>query len=190
MGWNTSPVQIKLLCEEQWENFLPRLWRLPESNREQKTYDRQADGESRTLIIRRLRCCECVRMHHELPDIVIPYKRYNGENIEEVLPPKDNSPSFPCETIIASLLRIWFLLLCDTLKGCSGYWGSCTGGTRIFMKNWKDWSLLTLAQWRTAGWNAFSVSSWIEVAGNRFVLRLLSLNNPVHWPNFERRDQI
>lgn len=59
---------------------------------------RQADGDSRTLLIRRLRCGDCGRVHHELPDIVVPYKRYDSETIEEILSPKDNSPSFPGET--------------------------------------------------------------------------------------------
>lgn len=78
---------------------------------------RKADGESHTLIIRRLWCGKCGRVHHELPDAVVPYKRYDAETIEEVLSPKDNSPSFPCETSTASRLRIWFLLLRGYFEG-------------------------------------------------------------------------
>ena len=78
---------------------------------------RQADGESRTLLIRRLRCGDCGRVHHELPDIVVPYKRYDSETIEEILSPKDNSPSFPGETSTASRLRLWFLLLRGYFEG-------------------------------------------------------------------------
>ncbi|MEW5785724.1 MAG: DUF6431 domain-containing protein, partial [Bacillota bacterium] len=36
-------------------------------------------GEREILIIRRLRCKNCKRVHHELPDIIVPYKRYNSE---------------------------------------------------------------------------------------------------------------
>lgn len=78
---------------------------------------RQADGDSRTLLIRRLRCGDCGRVHHELPDIVVPYKRYDSETIEEILSPKDNSPSFPGETSTASRLRLWFLLLRGYFEG-------------------------------------------------------------------------
>ena len=78
---------------------------------------RQADGDSCTLLIRRLRCGDCGRVHHELPDIVVPYKRYDSETIEEILSPKDNSPSFPGETSTASRLRLWFLLLRGYFEG-------------------------------------------------------------------------
>lgn len=42
-------------------------------------------GDKIILIIRRLRCCNCCRIHHELPDILIPYKRYSTASIESVL---------------------------------------------------------------------------------------------------------
>jgi hypothetical protein len=34
------------------------------------------------LIIRRLRCVECSRVHHELSDMLVPYKRHVRESIE------------------------------------------------------------------------------------------------------------
>ncbi|WP_267459278.1 DUF6431 domain-containing protein [Brevibacillus composti] len=34
-------------------------------------------GEVRLLVIRRLRCSQCQKIHHELPDCVVPYKRYD-----------------------------------------------------------------------------------------------------------------
>ena len=37
------------------------------------------------LIIRRMRCEACRKVHHELPDILIPYKRYTAESIEQVV---------------------------------------------------------------------------------------------------------
>ncbi|MGI6467766.1 MAG: DUF6431 domain-containing protein [Syntrophomonadaceae bacterium] len=33
-------------------------------------------GEKVILSIRRLRCVECKRIHHELPDMLVPYKRH------------------------------------------------------------------------------------------------------------------
>ncbi len=78
---------------------------------------RRTDGDRHTLIIRRLRCGRCCRIHHELPDVIVPYKRYDAETIEEVLSPSENNPSFPCETSTASRLRTWFLLLHDYFEG-------------------------------------------------------------------------
>lgn len=37
------------------------------------------------LFIRRMRCGSCRRIHHELPDFLVPYKRYSAESIEEVV---------------------------------------------------------------------------------------------------------
>jgi hypothetical protein len=42
-------------------------------------------GTPMTIIIRRLRCKECGKIHHELPDIVVPYKRYGAETIEKII---------------------------------------------------------------------------------------------------------
>ena len=78
---------------------------------------RQHDGSRHALIIRRLRCGRCCRLHHELPDSVVPYKRYDAETIEEVLTPEENIPSFPCETSTAVRLRLWFLLLRSYFEG-------------------------------------------------------------------------
>jgi hypothetical protein len=42
-------------------------------------------SESVKLNIRRLRCVQCDRIHHELPDLLVPYKRYDAESIEKVV---------------------------------------------------------------------------------------------------------
>ncbi|MGI6649770.1 MAG: DUF6431 domain-containing protein [Bacillota bacterium] len=41
-------------------------------------------GNQNVLVIRRLRCRHCHRIHHELPDILVPYKRHSSESIESV----------------------------------------------------------------------------------------------------------
>ena len=45
----------------------------------------KGSGENCSLVIRRLRCQQCNRIHHELPDILVPYKRYDSESIEAVV---------------------------------------------------------------------------------------------------------
>jgi len=42
-------------------------------------------GETLVLVIRRLQCLHCGRVHHELPDLLVPYKRYDSDSIEAVL---------------------------------------------------------------------------------------------------------
>jgi hypothetical protein len=42
-------------------------------------------GDQEKLIIRRLHCQPCERIHHELPDLLVPYKRYGSESIEQVV---------------------------------------------------------------------------------------------------------
>lgn len=52
----------------------------------------KSSGDRAKLIIRRLRCKRCKRIHHELPDILVPYKRYDAESIEGVVsdPPRED----------------------------------------------------------------------------------------------------
>jgi len=42
-------------------------------------------GTPMTMIIWRLRCEQCGKVHHELPDVVVPYKRHCAETIEKVI---------------------------------------------------------------------------------------------------------
>ena len=42
-------------------------------------------GDIEILVIRRLRCTKCGKIHHELPDMVIPYKRHCAETIEKII---------------------------------------------------------------------------------------------------------
>lgn len=43
---------------------------------------RPPDGTRQVLIIRRLYCVACERIHHELPDCLVPYKRYDADSLE------------------------------------------------------------------------------------------------------------
>ncbi len=48
---------------------------------------RSKDGETIRYIIRRLRCTNCHKIHHELPDILVPHKHYDAESIESAVSP-------------------------------------------------------------------------------------------------------
>lgn len=71
---------------------------------------RESDGQKSVLIIRRLKCEHCRRIHHELPDSIVPYKRYSADAIEEILAERKEE-IYPCETSTALRLRCWFSLL-------------------------------------------------------------------------------
>lgn len=45
----------------------------------------KSSGEKAKLVIRRLYCEACSKIHHELPDLLVPYKRYDAESIERAL---------------------------------------------------------------------------------------------------------
>jgi len=64
---------------------------------------RKGAEKSVTLIIRRLRCTRCKRIHHELPNLLVPYKRYEAASIEQVV----TEPTSSCVVAEESTLRRW-----------------------------------------------------------------------------------
>ena len=77
----------------------------------------KSSGERAKLVIRRLYCESCRRIHHELPDLLVPYRRYDAESIEGAV-------SEPPRTDIAAdestLLRwkCWFQAWAVYAAGC------------------------------------------------------------------------
>jgi len=65
-------------------------------------------GEKIILIIRRLSCLHCGQIHHELPDILVSYKRYGRENIEAVLT-GNNALTVPADESTIRRWQYWFL---------------------------------------------------------------------------------
>jgi len=63
-------------------------------------------GEKLTLIIRRLRCKDCLVIHHELPDTIVPYKRHCAESIEKVI--AGDAAAVYCDSTTASRIRVWW----------------------------------------------------------------------------------
>jgi hypothetical protein len=73
------------------------------------------DGEKIVLVIRRLYCDHCKKIHHELPDIIIPYKRISSDAAEKII--SDANPSkeadYSCDTSTAIRIKEWFLSLLE-----------------------------------------------------------------------------
>ena len=73
----------------------------------------KADGSKQVLGIRRLECELCGKIHHELPDIIVPYKRYEAAAVESALSSDDSDTAgeFPGEENTLRRLQLWFCLL-------------------------------------------------------------------------------
>jgi hypothetical protein len=74
-------------------------------------------GAQITLVIRRLRCCHCNRIHHELPDFLIPYKRHCSESVEAVLTPNATLTVTADESTLWRWRR-WFQEMAEYFFGC------------------------------------------------------------------------
>lgn len=79
---------------------------------------KNSDGETRVLIIRRLRCTHCRRIHHELPNCLVPYKRYESACIERVVLKDSKSLDIAMDEATLYRLRVWFNSLLSYLLGC------------------------------------------------------------------------
>lgn len=67
------------------------------------------EGTKKKLIIRRLKCQHCNRIHHELPDTIVPYKRYSSEVVECCI--CDEKDALPCELTTIQKIKIWYFFL-------------------------------------------------------------------------------
>ena len=82
---------------------------------------RKDAGQIERYIIRRLRCLACRKIHHELPDFMIPYKRYDARTIEEGIHPSeplvlpvDESTLYRWRSWFNELVEYW-LAICQSL---------------------------------------------------------------------------
>jgi len=66
----------------------------------------KGDGIKEILIIRRLRCKECLVIHHELPDILIPYKRHCAGTVENII--RGDTVDVCCEERTIRRIRAWW----------------------------------------------------------------------------------
>lgn len=69
----------------------------------------QSSGDKGKLIIRRLYCENCRKIHHELPDLLVPYRRYDAESIEGVVSEPPRSDIAADESTLARW-KGWFLV--------------------------------------------------------------------------------
>jgi hypothetical protein len=72
---------------------------------------RKREDEKQILIIRRLYCNKCDRLHHELPDCIVPYKRYGAEAIESIINGEE-AAKLPAQRICGE----------NTMRRIKGWW--------------------------------------------------------------------
>lgn len=64
------------------------------------------DGAVLVMSIRRLQCQNCRKIHHELPNIVMPYKRHCSETIEKIIVGEDEE--IGCEESTIRRVKAWW----------------------------------------------------------------------------------
>lgn len=74
-------------------------------------------GDRHFLIVRRLYCHTCGKTHHELPDLLVPYKRYDVESLEGVVS-KPKSSDVAADESTLSRWRKWFKYWRFYAAGC------------------------------------------------------------------------
>ena len=62
---------------------------------------------NKILMICRLWCDNCQKIHHEIPDCIVPYKRHSGEDIELAIQTEPNGCDVDNSTI--RRWRLWFV---------------------------------------------------------------------------------
>ena len=66
--------------------------------------------------LRVLQCSNCHKTHRELPDFLVPYKRYDAEAIVHIV---STPQTAPCESRTCDLLRVWlawFIVYADHIR--------------------------------------------------------------------------
>lgn len=103
----STELSICPCCEEPLEKVSgsrPRVWY-------------RSSGDRDKLIIRRLYCEQCEQIHHELPDVLIPYKHYGTESIEPVIDDADPIDVAADESTLYRW-REWFEMWGPYAVGC------------------------------------------------------------------------
>ena len=63
-------------------------------------------GTFMILMIRRVKCKTCGKIHHVLPNTIVPYKRYDAETIKKII--EGNSSEICCEECTANRIKAWW----------------------------------------------------------------------------------
>jgi hypothetical protein len=73
-------------------------------------------GNRCAVSIRRLRCKGCGRIHHELPDFLVPYRRHCAETVERIV--DGDGGGACCESSTIRRISRWFEERAGHFLGC------------------------------------------------------------------------
>ncbi|MDA8220787.1 MAG: DUF6431 domain-containing protein [Desulfitobacterium hafniense] len=76
------------------------------------------EGQTKVLVIRRLRCVDCHRIHHELPDCLVPYKRYESNCIECAVSDGSGLTDVAADNATLYRMRVWFNSVLSYFLSC------------------------------------------------------------------------
>lgn len=73
-----------------------------------------SDSTKISLVIKRYRCKDCQKIHHELPFCIVPYKRYELKVIEGIIKEHietgniKKQEAYPCEKSTVNHIMVWY----------------------------------------------------------------------------------
>ena len=88
---------------------------------------RTPEGVRLVLIIRRLRCDPCARIHHELPDCLVPYRRYDADSLE-AFATEGSAAAVAAEPSTFTRWHAWFRVWIPYVQQC---WAALQARKRI-----------------------------------------------------------
>jgi hypothetical protein len=122
-------------------------------------------GEKLAVVIRRLRCSKCSRIHHELPDMLVPYKRYSSACIEAIV--EGEGDEISCENSSIYRIKEWFRCAMGYIAGSLGAIAAKMG-IEIEVKEKSAFQRIKVYVGKEKGWLA------------RTVRTIVNTNNWVH----------
>ncbi len=131
------------------------------------------NGEKRIIMVRRLYCSHCKRLHTELPDVITSRKHYATEIIENVVddvstPDDTTTDTYPCERT----MQRWKKWIANSRLLIDGYLksiGSRLSASGVELLNVRD-SLLQKLRDDGAGWLStvsrviYNTGGWLSPA--------------------------
>lgn len=113
-------------------------------------------ADKHLLVIRRLYCETCHRVHHELPDKLVPYKRYCSSSIESVIGHETNILDVAADE---STIHRWY----DWFSGLLQYWINCLASIRLRLGigTVEDWERLLPLSLQKLFLHVGSAAGWL-----------------------------
>jgi hypothetical protein len=75
-------------------------------------------GNKKTIILRRLRCTNCQKIHLELPDFLVPYKRHCESTVEQCIDTPKQDCCACCEESTVYKIKKWFKNMTSRFEDC------------------------------------------------------------------------